>query len=447
MAPNTVQQRIGPFSRALWYPEVTPGSDSGAAAGYVLPLRDKSSFQIKQSTISAPVYHESLLPFQRMYGPITASGTLPLGLELLTCPYVLKAIFGVAGYTKTLLTTGALHDFWIPPGITTPTTGQIQQEFGEATAQFLRAKYVRPNGFKLGYSSSGPSTFDVDFVGSGDSATTDLAGAKTDSGYTPVNYFNGQALVNGIKTVGMPSFSLNFTAGVTPLQVAFNSGVAASVNPGIINVAGNVELAFATTAGGGIEQDMVFYNLAVNDAIVPLDCIWANLPLSIMTGFWRVVMPSNYFDVASMTAGGQAGLTVNQPYNMIQDSTASKIAAEAFGTVLGPYNISAANNQFKYAIDGAAALVYTLTTGAARTVAQIVTELNANGPFTAVAVADAFGGYLRITSKTKGTTSSVQMVTVASDSNAALGFIPTTVIAGYTTPLLIRIWCSNTAGF
>jgi hypothetical protein len=445
--PNIVQQRIGPFSGARWYPETSPGVDPGSPVGYLLPLRAASSFQVKQGTVSVPVFNESMLPYGRMYTGITGTGTLPLNLELLTIPYLLKAMFGVAGYVKTTLVTGALHDFFIPSGIVTPLTGQIQQEFMEATAQYLRARYVRPNGFKMAFAASGPATMDWDFVGSGDSATTDLAGSKLNNGLAPINYFNGAAGINGINVVGMAGFSLNATAGVNATMTAFNGGVAGSVNPGTINTSGNAEITFATTAGGGVEADLTFYNYAANQQIIPLDCLWADKPLALMTSFMRVVQPSVMFDRASPVAGGPNALTVNQPYNLINDVTASKIAADQFGTVLGPYNISGTNNQFKYNIDGTGAVVYALTTGATRTVAQIVTELNADPTFSGKAVADAFGGYLRVTSKTKGTTSSVQMVTVASDSNATLGFIPTTSVAGYNTPLLIRVWCSNTAGF
>jgi len=446
--PNMVPQRIGPLSRILWYPEAsgTPGVDPGSPVGYVLPLAAQSGVKVTQPTVSAPVFTGSLMPFQRMYGQISAGGQLALGLELLTCPYFLKAVFGSTGYTKTNLVTGAYHDFYIPAGVTIVGSGQLQNEFLEATALFLREKYLRVGSIGMAYAASGPAPFNVGLVGSGDSATTDLAGTKTNNGYTPLNHFNGQAFVNGIQVVGMPAFAFNLSTGAAPFPVAFNSGINGSVNPSNINVSGNLDLAFAST-GSGVENDLTYYNYAVNQQIIPLDCLWANLPLATMTGFWNILLPSNYFDRASMAAGGAAGLTVSQPYNMVNDATASKVAAYQHGTVLGTYNITAANNQFKYSIDGAAAVTYALTLGATRTVAQIVTELNVSGPFTAVATADALGGYLRVTSKTKGTTSSVSFVTVASDSNATLGFIPTTVISGYNSPLVIRIWSSSQTAF
>jgi hypothetical protein len=438
---NVLQQRIGPFSRFVMTPESAPGVDG--SSGYVLPLRDKSGFQIKQPTAAAPVFNQSLLPFGRVYGLIDASGAVPLGLEFLTSPAVMKLAVGSAGYVKTDLPNSvSYHDIFIPPGLTTIGSVGLQAESGESTAQYVRATYARLRRLSTSYAASGVTPMDAEFVGAGTSSVVDIGGTKTWNGYAAVSQFNGQASINNIQVIGMPNFSWNLMTGANPFYGAFNQGAAVSVNPGVININGNVELAMATT-GSLVESDQYFANLARNQNIVPLECAWFNGPLSTATAFLNMSMPSVFFDLATHTVGGEQGLSIAQPYNMIQDSTASKTAAWVHGTVLGPFNITAGNNQFKYNIDASGATTYSLTTGSARTVAQIVTELNADATFLAKAVADQFGGYLRITSKTKGSTSSVQFVTVASDSNSTLGF-NTTAVTGYNTPFLARFLNSRT---
>lgn len=443
---NVLPQRIGPFTRFVMTPESAPGVNG--SAGYVLPLRDKTGWQIKQPTTAAPVFNQSLMPFSRVWGLIDASGVVPMGLEFLTSPAVMKLPFGSAGYVKTNLPTGAYHDIFIPPGISTLGSVGLQGESGETTAQYLLGTYQRVRRLSTTYAASGVTPFDAEFVGAGTSSTTDIGGTKTWNGYPPVSMFNGQASINGIQVVGMPNFSWNLVTGANPFYGAFNGGAAVSVNPGVININGNVELAMATD-GSLNESNLTFYNYAVNQQLIPLECAWFNGPLSTATMFLSLSMPTVAFDRMSNSFGGEQGLSIAQPYNMVPnnaDGTPSKTAAWVHGTVLGPYNISSSNNQFKYNIDGSGAVTYALTTGSARTVAQIVTELNADSTFLTKAVADQWGGYLRITSKTKGTTSSVQFVTVANDSNATLGF-GTTSIAGYNTPFLARFWNSNQVAY
>lgn len=439
--PTVITQRIGPFTQFVMSPETTPGTD--APGGYVLPIRDKVGFQIKQGTTEAPVFNNSILPYSRVYGAITADGNVPLGMEFTTLPAIFKLAMGAP--VKTALVTGSLHDFSLAVGVVSLGSAGLQHTFGEATAQYVRAKYCRVKSISTSYAPSGVTPVDVAFVGSGDSATSDNSTGAVDNGYPAVSAFNGQAFINVLQITGMPAFKWNLDTGVAAFPVAFNGGVAASVNPGVINVSGSVELAMATD-GSAPENNLIFYNYAVNQQLIPLTCLWANGPLALATKFMEITMPTCYFDRASMTAGGKTGITVSQNFNIVNDTT-SKVAAYAFGTVIGPYTIGLGTSDvFAVKIDGGGILTITLTSGA-QTVDQIVTTLNANGPFAAVATASNFLGRVKVASKgTTGASTSVQFNTGTANNCAALLGFNNTVIAGYSSPLVVRFWnAQNTA--
>lgn len=451
---NVVSQRIGPQSRTLLALESTRGVDTGITKMFVLPLRDKHSFVVSRPESAVPYFNGGMQGFGSASQLIGASGSLPLNLEFLTSPNFLKMVFGTGGYTHTALSSGTLHDF-VPPVAPTPITpisGQIQDEFLEATIQYQRARYVMVKSLGLKYASGGAAPFDVSLVGSGDQVFTDLAQAKTENGLPGggVSVFNGMARMavaamspTWFTLASVQNFDATLECGTTAEPVAFNDGIAGSVNLSTPMLTGNLQLMFAQD-GSNPENNLNFLNYAINRNVMSFDCTYTDAPVNggpnannFPTAWLRLQIASARFSQRGTTAGGRAGNFIAQAYQHVLDPTYSKIAAEAFGTTAGPYTITTGvNDIFTVKIDGGANLTVTLSPGT-RTAAQVVSDLNANGSFSAAAVADVFHGRVRVTSKQvslTGASSSVQFVTgVLHGCETTLGFVGT-AMTGFNAP-------------
>jgi len=108
--------------------------------------------------------------------------------------------------------------------------------------------------------------------------------------------------------------------------------------------------------------------------------------------------------------------------------------ADAAGTVGDTYNIGASNNQFSISIDGGANQVFTLTSGSARTAAQVVTDLSALTGAVASVVTVNGVNYVRIRDNSANNNSSSILVNApTNNANATLGFTATTYYGGAAT--------------
>jgi len=97
--------------------------------------------------------------------------------------------------------------------------------------------------------------------------------------------------------------------------------------------------------------------------------------------------------------------------------------ADVVGTVAATFNIGSSNDQLQITIDGGSPQTFTLTHGATRTAANIVTDLaGLTG-----ATASAFGNLVRITTTSgNGASSSIAFGSPSNNANATLGFSGTT---------------------
>jgi hypothetical protein len=438
----TIPQRQGVKTRQIFYPEDAGamGTDPAVPKGYVMPLADEGSFGTDQGLIQAPVYKGTRRPFGVVSGNVTAEGEDPYGLEFRTFPRVLKELVGPDGYVRPGGGTTSLHRFYVP---TDPDAEmgscQLQNESLETPKQILRNRGVRPGTISLAYANEGVARYGVAWMGTGDEVRTDLAGTVTDEGYKAVSFFNGFAKLNGYFLVGMTDFSITIDPGLSRSDAAFREGIAAGINYNVINVAGRLALMFSTN-GAAPENNMNFYDLAVNQTPVPLDIAWSDAPASQATAWCRIILPATRFSRRGFRPGGSAGKIITQDYQVVDDISGD-LAAEKFGTIRGTYNLTGTNNVFGVKIDGGATLSVTLPTGAAVTTDAIVTALMANGPFAAAATASNFMGRVMVTSKTKGASSSVQYDTaVANSAHTALGF-DNVAFTGFTDiPFLIEVY-------
>jgi len=183
---------------------------------------------------------------------------------------------------RVALVTGSLHNFSALTGVMTPISGQLQGEFGEGTPLYERARYNLVKSLAFAYANGGSAPLDVDFVGNGDTAYTDLAGVKTDNGYSGVSVYNGLARIaiaalapTWLTLAGIKNFRAMLDTGAQREDVAFNDGVAGSVNPSVFSLKGNLELMLAN-GGAGAEADFTFLNYAINRNLMYYDCEWTD---------------------------------------------------------------------------------------------------------------------------------------------------------------------------
>src|SRR6266498_2508853 len=450
--PGSLTQRIDPNTQLIYYREGTRGSDSGITAGFVVPLRDVSGFQITRPETEAPYFHGNIQGWDTVPGLVSGAGSVPCGLEFTTSGNFLKMPFGTAGYSRVALVTGSVHSFFPSSSVVTALTAQLQAESLETTALYERARYVMLQSLASSYASSGAAPLDLTFIGNGDVVQTDLAGSKTDNGYGAVSVYNGQArlAVSALAptwfVVQPTAFNFRLDTGAARQEAAFNDGVAVAVNQGVPMLKGSLALAMAV-GGATPESDFTYLNYAINRNVMSYECVWCDAT------FGASPFPSNLMMLkiasmrigrqSSLRPGGRAALTAPQPWGHILHSTYSKVAAESWGTVVGTYNIATGVNDIvSHNIDGLGASSVTLSNNAATTAASVVSQLNANGTFIARATADVLGGRVRVTSKQTGGTglsSSVAFTAAANNANATLG-LNTTSITGFNAPYVFKIW-------
>jgi hypothetical protein len=445
---NPITPRIGRLSRTYVAKESTPGVDPGSPTGLIMQNRDKWTFVAKQGTTAAPAYKGNLRPDDRTYDAFAATGNGPMYLDYDTAPYLFFAPIGLggSGYSKIPLAGGYyLHRGVLLSGLMTPTTLQVQYEQLQTTAAFNRLRNSLVQTLKVGYPMKGAIPLDATLVGSGDRVYTDLGGTKTDNPLSVSNVFNGTAKVNGSRLGSVKDFTYTLNTGATVEDIGMNAGIGIPI-PDAINAMVTMKL-LQGVGGSTPEGDNNLSLLADAQTPIAVDCLWANLPILTATRWLRILQPNNVISNMGDSSGGKGGKIVEAQLDMVD--RAAKIAGEAFGTTIGPYAIVlTTGDAFSVKIDGAAAVTVTLTAGVARTTDQIVTDLNAAGAFSAIAVADNYNGRVRVTSKAigvLGAASSVQYFAATSASalavGTALGFVDgvvTTapVIPGYDSPWL-----------
>jgi hypothetical protein len=459
--PTTVTQRIGPNTRYILYMEGTRGQDAGITAGTVLPVRAKVSYIVTRPEVEVPYFNGTLQGFGSASGPIGAAGMVPCSMELTSIGAPLKMPFGTVGYSRTALVTGSVHAFWPPATTPTALSAQIQFESLEPGALYERTRYNILRSIATAYAQGGAAPLDLDFIGTGDVAYADLGGTKTDNGVgSGVSVYNGIARLaiaalspTWLTLGGISNFKVALNTGAYAVPVAFNDGVAGAVNQGIPKLTGMLEL-LKEQGGAGAGADFTFLNYAINRNVMSYDCEWADAAVSGPSTFpskWlRLVIATLRFGRKGTPGGDAADLRDGQDFTHIFDTTLSKVAAESFGTVVGPYNIGASTNIFAYKVDGGAVNTVALTQGAARTAAQVVADLNADGTFGPLAVADVHNGRVRATSKQTGGTgasSSFQFNTGTANNCAAILGFNNTAITGFDAPYVFRLYNAQNANY
>lgn len=431
-------QRQGHATRLIWYPEDAGSwnTDPGSPAGVVAPIRQQSPFGANDSLIEAPVFMGGRLPFGIINGYVNFDRTFSFGLEYEVLPFFLHALTGPNGYSRPGAGTNKLHRFIAPLTVgAVPGSGQLQGDYQEATAEFLRNKGCLVGGFDLGSDGDGVAAYDARFLGSGSEAQTDLAGTVTDHGYKASSYFNGNLYYDGSKRADVVSYRCGIDPMLQRQDVVFNSGVAGHINSGVINARGRLDLLY---------NDLSFRDEGVNQITKSIDLVIMDGPELTCTKFMRIYILALRFARGDVPIGGNEGLVIGQDWQMVRDETAMKFAAEVISENTGPYNIVVTTGDLlAVKIDGGAPQNITLTAGAARTAAQIVTDINAT---LTGGVADVWAGRVRIKTNLAGTGGSVQ-IDATSTADTALGYDNVARPGLDDCPFLLEVFNARTTNY
>jgi len=413
-------QRTGPNSRILLGLESTFDTLPNTPTVYIWPLGSGSQFSDSQGRVPVPYYTADGEGQSSVLDMIQAGGTLDTNMEFTGIGAALKAFFGPSGYTHA--STANLHQY--SSGFA-PGSMWAQEEWLETTAQYKYNLGVRASTFGFQSSPNGYSKYSFGLMGLGDVVQgTDGAsgGTKTNLGRAPVSYFNGYLKKGGTARAIVTDFKLNLDRKLSRQDVMFNGGKAGGINPGLMALSGSLTLTFNTT------DNFTDWTSAVNDTPDSLECLWADLGgsgLLTATKWLRIVMPYVKFSRPKTSVGGDPGLVHQYEFFIEPDFTNGGRAGELYsgaGTAAGlkaPYVITAATNDaYSVKVDGGTAVTGTMTPGTYATAAAFVSA----APAITGATWDVFNGYPRLTSNTKGSSSSIQSQTVTHDWNATLGF-------------------------
>lgn len=408
-----------------WDTEVTTSPTS-----FVLPLAETLEFNLDQQIQEAPVYKGDIQPHQVVDMQFTAELSPTLAMEFVTLGRIAALFHGANGMVKPEGATGKLFEFF-PPSIvgSGPKSTQATGQNLESTAQYERLAGLVPHGLTFPFMVAGQARYTVDFMGSGTYYETNHpGGAAADDEADVASYFNYAAYVNGQVAEYLTNFTNKHTQQADRMDVGTRQGRAGAVVTGSHRATGEIGMMHAKD-GTGVEVNRTLEDLWKNKTIFPIECIYTDLPGELATQYFR----TRYYVRISKpkkSYGGEGVSIQNATWQMVRGTLAQPTdwAAELIGDNKGPFTVPAASN-IGIKIDNGATTTIAITAGA-RTVDQLVTEINANGTFSAIGIADNFYGWLRIRSKSKGTASKVQLDGTVSNSIHTLVGMSTTAYFG-----------------
>lgn len=397
----------------------------GAPQGFILPIDGPDTFFSTAPLQEAPVFMgppgeaPSTVP-----GEIGAAGATNMGLEFLISGFLLKAFMGSS--TAPVATAGGqLHYF---PLAAPPGTVQLQKEWLDGVAQYLRNKGVYLDTLTLPTSTSGAQKLQPSWMGYGDELNTatdgsaaNLGGTKTNLGYSATSSFYGSLYYKGTSLATVVSFPPALSRKISRQSVAYNGGIAGALNAGLVRAQGALELMYTTS------RNLQDYDDAIQGTPLSLEVVWADKRLASVGAFLYLALPQVIMERRGPAVGGEVGFTFPQNFRLVFDQTASALAAFILSG-LGPYTfVAATSDTLGVKIDGGSTQPISMVTGSPQTAAQVVATIN--GTLTG-GVAEVFpgsaagvGGRFRIKSNTKGAGGSVQVITGTTHSaHTVLGF-------------------------
>jgi flagellin len=329
------------------------------------------------------------------------------------------ALTGSASYSTAGVGTGAL-EFSINGGASAGNSVAIDLSAGDATAASIASTdigtgnvAINPNNNTLNIVANGVS-YAITLATNASATKNDIAQQITAqiTGGEAIASVVGNAITLTSSTKGA-SASLQIENGTANTVLGFTAAApVAGVSRTGADVASALNTAFAansTLQAAGLTAD---YNVTVAGKVT----ITSN-----NNTFFRINAQG---DTAAASVTGQTGAIV------------AATAGSNLGSIAGPYAVAAGTTDvLRVKVDAGAFVAITLTAGAARTAAQVASDINNSGLLVG-ATASVSGGKLLLTSNTTGAASAITIDTVANGStaNTALGFgaggVTGTVTAG-----------------
>lgn len=428
--------RQGPLGRMLHIRETSWGVDPTTPNKILMPLHAKEGFKTDQPRNQAVGYDGTFDSWGSYKGKIDATGPREMSMDYLYLGNDLMDIMGPDGYTR----NGGLHRW---TSMSLPKSYQLQKEYTQATAIVHRYPGIFATMFDIAGAVEGQQAYTVSQMGKGSEARADIAGSVLVNTLLKkgFSYFDGSITKDGVSLANVSTYDMKIDRKVTRKDGQFQAGQAAAISFGKPVVEGNLGLIFSTDDGD------TFYDQAINDTIVSLSCLWANKPLSANpTMFVRMTMGAVLFSRAEAGVGGDE--IPDQTQHFLAEIPAAYNGASAIGTIAGPYLIDGTHQVVSVKFQGGATINVTLTNGAARTAAQIATQLNADVTFAAAGTAYDLNGRLEIVSDDVTSSSSVQWQTATANSaHTVLGFTTTTFTGYAPSQLYVELLNTQTTDY
>jgi hypothetical protein len=443
-------QRLGSKGRALFIDENSYGgsfanydTDVGllAANTAVMPIADKFAFGTKGDLIEAPVFKGDRQPFSSILGLLNARGDTPIQLEHTFLGRILKNFLG--GSSASVATGGGFLHYFPYDSTLVPGSCQFEKQWNDQSPLYIRNKGVRLDSMRYGFTPAGVAGYTLGAMGRGDEVQTSAGLTPNDDGYTGRSYFHGYARLGGTLLAGMTGYDMTVMNDLSREDVGFLAGLAGSINPGIFQVKGNLELM--------LEVDLSYYNYAVNSTLVAIEMMWANKLLGQETQFYRVCIPLCRFsrgDLWRSAVASASGSRSPSTPRTIRRRPGPRPGRASSSRASVPFAIvGGVNDKVGIKVDGGGTITKTLTAGAARTAAQIVTDIGAvTGGLCDLWPKDPQGnaGRFRLQTNTRGVGGSIAIdTTVAQSAHVVLG-LDATVRAG-KAPTAFHSWLFNGA--
>lgn len=383
----------------------------------------------------------------------SASDTVATKITQLQSLVANNSALKAAGITLTSVTPGAALQFTSTSGekFQVDVSGDLTNKLGFGSfqagnlSQFDYSTLTAATGYTAA-SASGTSTFEFSINGQA-SDTTGAAATKVavslSGGDATAATVTGTTQAGGTVTAiaAGTNDALDFNVNGTDFQVTLTA--ATTSLSAIANQINTVISAQGTATINGNNQLVITSNTKGAGGSVQINAGNGNTNLGLTTSTTPTLgtsrSGSDFADALNQafsnstvlqSAGLKADFGVTSAGKLTVTSTngsdfrlntygSGATASTSSGTVSGPFAVVAGTNDaLSISVDGGTAQTFTLTAGAARTAAQIVTDLS--GLTGATASVDS-GGHVKIVSSTTGASSSVTFNAVTHDASATLG--------------------------
>src|SRR6478672_1278294 len=212
-------------------PDSGTAVDTGITAAFKVPLSAKSTFAAKREAIPVPLFTGDRNADDSTGGNINATGPTPINFDFQFFGRLMTWFMGRSDYVRPGGGTTTLHRWTKGAGsVGIPSYVQIEMQYNDATAQYVRHRSVRFDKLPLTQNLKGAVVYQAQAVGTGDYVNTSLipspVAALTDDGpFLIPNYFNGFCFINGL-SCNPTAFTVTPDNKCSRNDVSFLGGVA-----------------------------------------------------------------------------------------------------------------------------------------------------------------------------------------------------------------------------